>query len=119
MAAGFFGFIGQTIDPTFSEEYKRWLFNWQDRVVRTIRKNVGQVDGLIYHHWHGPKVNRKYTERWKILSDHQFNPLTDIRKDAQGLWQLEDHNDERSIRLRNDIRNYFVARDEDSNHLGK
>lgn len=114
MAAGFYGFMEQTIDPTFSPEYKKWLLKWQERAVRTVRHNVGQVNGLVYHYWHGPKVNRKYTERWKILAEHQFNPLLDIKKDAQGLWKLEDYNDIRSIRLRNDLRNYFKQRSEDS-----
>ncbi len=118
MAAGFYGNIEQTIDPSFSPEYKLWLFNWQERAVRVLRKNVGQVDGLVYHYWHGPKIGRKYTERWKILKEHQFSPLTDIRKDAQGLYQLEDHNDQRSIDLRDDLRNYFSQRDEDSTYLG-
>ena len=115
--SGLFGHIEDTIDPTFSPQYKRWMLNWQDRAVRNIRKNVGQVDGLVYHYWHGPKVNRKYTERWKILSKYQFNPDIDIKKDSQGIWLLEDFNDERSIGLRNALRDYFKVRQEDSTSL--
>jgi hypothetical protein len=114
MAAGFYGLIEQTLDKNFSPEYKKWMVNWQDRTVRTLRHNIGQIDGLVYHFWHGPKINSKYTERWKILSDYQFNPLTDIKKDSQGIWKLEDHNDIRSIKLRNALREYFKQRQEDS-----
>ena len=53
-------------------------------------------------------------DRWKILTENQFNPNTDIKRDWQGLFQLEDHGDMRSIKLRDDIRKYFRARNEDS-----
>jgi hypothetical protein len=114
MAAGLYGFMQDTIDPTFSLEYRQWLLDWQDRAERNIRRNVGQVEGTIMHHWHGAKVNRKYTERWRILSKYQFNPRTDIKRDSQGLWRLEDHNDLRSIGLRDALRAYFRQRNEDS-----
>jgi hypothetical protein len=114
MAAGLFGFMQDTIDPSFSREYRRWLLDWQDRAERHVRRNVGQVDGTVMHYWHGQKTNRKYTERWKILSKYQFNPRTDIKRDAQSLWQLEDHHDLRSIGLRDALRGYFRQRNEDS-----
>jgi hypothetical protein len=114
MAAGLFGFMEDTIDPTFSPEYRRHLLDWQDRAERNIRRNVGQLDGTVTHFWHGAKANRKYTERWKILSQYQFNPRTDLKRDSQGLWQLEDHHDLRSIRLRDALRHYFRQRNEDS-----
>jgi hypothetical protein len=117
MAAGLYGFMEDTIDPTFSREYRQWLLDWQGRAERNLRRNVGQVAGTVLHYWHGPKTGRKYTERWKILSQYQFNPRTDIKRDAQGLWQLEDHRDSRSIGLRDALRDYFRQRNEDSNEL--
>lgn len=114
MAAGLFGFIDQTIDPTFHPEYRRLLLDWQSRAERHIRRNVGQVNGTVLHYWHGKKVNRKYTERWQILARNKFNPRTDIKRDAYGLWQLENHHDMRSLRLRDEVRNYFRTRNEDS-----
>jgi hypothetical protein len=117
MAAGLYGFMEDTIDPTFSPGYRRELLRWQERAERHIRRDVGQVDGILAHYWHGSKRLRFYTERWKILSKWQFDPLTDIKRDAQGLWQLEDAHDLRSIGLRDDLRRYFRARDEDSTDL--
>lgn len=117
MSAGLFGHMTDTIDSSFNSVYKRMLLDWQDRAERHVRRNVGQVDGLITHYWHGKKVNRGYTSRWKILSNHQFNPITDIKRDSQGVWQFEDAHDLRSIHLRDDIRQYFKSRDEDSTAL--
>jgi hypothetical protein len=114
MAAGFCGFIDDTLCHSFSPEYKFLMRKWQERAERHVRRNIGTVNGTVFHFWHGAKVNRKYTERWKILSDNQFNPLTDIKKDSQGLWSLEDHHNVRSIKLRNELREYFRQRNEDS-----
>lgn len=114
MAAGFYGFIDDTLCHSFSPEYKFLMKKWQERAERHVRRNVGQVNGTVLHFWHGAKANRKYTERWKILSKYQFNPLTDIKKDSQGLWILEDHHDVRSIKLKNELREYFRQRNEDS-----
>jgi hypothetical protein len=63
--------------------------------------------------WHGKKKDRKYADRWKILKAHDFNPLIDLKRDLQGLWQLETYS-QRQINLRNDLRAYFSSRNEDS-----
>lgn len=104
----------------YDQEYKppkslgengiRMLNIWRDRALKYIKKNVGYVDGLILHHWHGKKIDRRYQDRGTILTDAQFNPEIDLIKDTQGLWQLNIEN----IALRDGIRNYFRARQEDS-----
>jgi hypothetical protein len=114
MAAGLFGFAEKTIDPTFAPAYRAAILQWQYLAEKNIRRNVGQVSGTILHHWHGKKLQRGYTSRWKILSKYQFNPITDLARDSQGLWQLVDHGDARSIGLRDEIRAYFRSRNEDS-----
>jgi len=117
MAAGLLGFMPQTIDPTFSPAYKSALLDWQERAERYVRRNVGQVPGTIFHFFHGRKAQRGYTSRWKILSEFQFDPYTDLMRDAQGLWQLRDKGDARSIGLRDAIRSYFRSRNEDGTEL--
>lgn len=105
--------IGQAesaLNEGFTQGYKDCILRWQDRAERHIRRNIGYVDGLLCHHWHGRKVNRLYGSRWKILVDNKFDPATDLYKDVQGLWQL----DERKIKLRDDLRSYFRERSEDS-----
>jgi hypothetical protein len=61
------------------------------------------------HYYHGAKVNRRYFDRWGILVRNNFDPLLDLKKDWQGLWQLTDRNH----KLRDDLRAYFATRDED------
>jgi len=86
------------------------VLEWQDRANRFVKGNIGYVDGLLNHHWHGRKVDRYYSDRWRILVDNKYNPETDLKRDAQGLYVLMD----RSQGLRDGIRTYFRSRNEDS-----
>lgn len=83
---------------------------WKNRADKYIKQNVGYVEGLICHHWHGKKVDRKYQDRGTILTDAHFDPDIDLIRDAQGLWQLNPDN----IKLREGIRHYLKGRNEDS-----
>jgi hypothetical protein len=65
--------------------YRRRIFEWQDRAVRLTHGEVGCVEGRIEHNFHGPKRRRYYKERWQILVDHAFNPDVDLMRDAQGV----------------------------------
>jgi hypothetical protein len=114
MAHGLIGMLDQTLAPGLHPNYIKHLKTWQDRVERLIRRDVGFVPGTLLHNWHGKKVDRKYHDRWRVLVDNQFNPDTDLERDGQGLYKLADHGDLRSINLRDDIRHYFSARQEDS-----
>lgn len=114
MAHALIGKLDFTTDKGLHPNYFKHLSIWQDRCERFIRRDVGYVDGTILHFWHGKKKDRRYHDRWKILVDNQFNPDWDLKRDAQGLWQLTDHGDLRSIHLRDQVRHYFRSRNEDS-----
>jgi len=68
------------------------------------------VPGTIMHHWHGPKAARGYATRWQIMTDNQYDPHTDLKKDWQGVIRLTD----KKPKLRDDCRAYFRRRNEDS-----
>ncbi len=114
MAHALFGLADKSYPKEVSREYKEKILWWQELAERHIRHNVGQVTGLLSHMWHGKKADRKYTSRWKVLTENDYRPSIDLKADIQGVFQLEDHGDERSIKLRDDIRNYFRERNEDS-----
>ena len=112
MAMALIGCVEQSRSDELHSNYRAMLKEWQERCDRYIKQDVGFVRGGIYHHWHGKKVNRGYSDRWKILIENNFNPMTDVKKDAQGLFRLETHSP-RQIRLRDQIRAYFRSRNED------
>lgn len=68
---------------------------------------LGYVQGVIRHHYHGTKKNRRYTERWEILKNHKYSP-DDMLYDNNILVP-----DKLSNIFRNDILNYFKERKED------
>jgi len=56
---------------------------------------------------------RRYKDRWKIFVDNQYDQDTDIKFDVEGLLQLRNNKTPRSIKLRDEIMEYFRGRNED------
>jgi hypothetical protein len=110
MAAALIGKVRTSVNHRISNRYLSLLDEWERRAEKHIRRNIGYVEGLLLHYWHGSKQNRGYKDRWKILVDNCFDPDIDLKKDSYGLWQLTD----RSLRLRDQIRKYFRQRNEDA-----
>ena len=68
------------------------------------------MPGIIRHFYHGSKINRNYTERWKILMNHKFSPLNDITYDSVGIIIPTNSF---SKEFKKDILDYFKDRKED------
>jgi hypothetical protein len=114
MAHGLVGSIHRSHPRGLNPGYTKKLYEWQARAERYVRRDVGYVAGSIMHHWHGRKKDRRYHDRWQILTKNQYNPDIDLKRDYQGVYQLHDTGSPRSIQLRDDVRRYFRVRNEDS-----
>lgn len=114
MALGLIGQAARSLPGHCSEGYKKMVMGWEKQAAHAFKRNVGFVPGVITHNWHGKKSDRKYVERWGIITKNKFDPVTDLTRDSYGLWRLNMAHGERSIRLRDDIRIYFRQRNEDS-----
>jgi hypothetical protein len=111
MAKAFIGKVRESYPlVNLNPHYKLLCDNFQKRCDMHIKKNIGYVPGTILHFWHGKKADRKYRSRWDVLVKNDFDPLFDIKKDCNNLWELEDNKPQ----LRDDIRGYFRGRNEDS-----
>lgn len=102
-----------TWSPKLSPNYRMMLDLYKGRFDK-LNGNFGYVDGLVTHHWHGNLANRAYTDRWKLLHQYQFDPITDLKRDWQGVWQLVEDGSARLRGFRDDVRRYFIERDEDA-----
>lgn len=109
MAHALIGQVHLTLVKGLSGRYKALLLRWGHR-AKALRFNIGYVAGSLLHYWHGPKVARRYKDRWQILVECGFDPDLDLKRDMFGLWQLSD----RSHKLRDRLRAYSRARNEDS-----
>lgn len=118
MALALIGAAGKSLPNGITRGYRDAVLSWESQALHEFQKNIGYVPGMITHNWHGHKKNRKYAERWDILVKNKFDPTKDLIRDNQGLYRLNMSHGERSIRLRDDIRQYFRQRDEDSTYMG-
>lgn len=110
MALGLIGKANVSLPKDVSADYRAKVLEWQVLAEASIRHNVGFVDGLILHYFHGKKRERGYENRWQVLFKNGFAPETDIKKDLQGLIVLAGN----KSKLRDAIRAYFRSRNEDS-----
>lgn len=110
MACALIGKVLEYAPQDITPSYKRHLLAWQGRANKHIRQNIGYMEGTIFHRYHGRKIDRKYKDRWKILLKHNYDPDFDVQRDWQGVYSFSDE----GVRLRNDIRQYFHERNEDS-----
>jgi uncharacterized protein YeaC (DUF1315 family) len=110
MAMSLVGKGKESIQKQMHPDYFDMVLAWEARANQHIRRRVGYVKGNIVHFWHGKKRDRKYHDRWQILIKHQYSPYRSVYRDWQGLLQF----DIDAIELRNDIKKYFRARNEDS-----
>lgn len=113
MALSLIGQAEKSYPPSVHPNYVKAIQEWQSAALRIIKKDIGYVPGILLAGWHGNKVNRGYWSRWKIMTDNDFNPETDLRRDDQGLFILVVE-DERQRRIRDQMRAYFRSRKEDS-----
>lgn len=110
MAWAFLGQVQRSIPSGLAPSYLARLAAFQRRCAVHVRGDVGYVSGLLVHHWHGKKRDRRYVERWDVLTKNGYDPDTDIRLNSHGVLELEHH----KPRLRDEIRAYMRQRNEDS-----
>jgi hypothetical protein len=97
----------KAVNEFSSEEYKETIVEFEKK-SKGLR--LGYIPGLIRHHYHGSKQNRKYSERWQILLKHNYNPLVHIKYDENGIIVPTENMSKEFI---DDIYNYFAERNED------
>lgn len=87
-------------------DYMLALKSYQDRCKEL---KLGYVPGSILHHYHGSIADRRYQERWQILTKNNYSPFKDIAYKENGLMYLT----ESGKRLQEPIDDYFKGRRED------
>ena len=107
MALAWINKVEDSYPGNIHPSYKAMLQEFQER-CRAMK--ISYVNGTILHHWHGSLENRKYRERWNILSSSQFNPFHDVGFDNDGVIQLT----ESGQRLESELKKYFLERQEDA-----
>ncbi len=105
----------KALNPKSTENYKNSVLEFQER-VKNLR--FGYVPGVIRHHYHGSKKNRKYTERWQILVENEFDPTTFVKYDKEQFGLIVP-TENCPDKLKDEIMNYFKERNEDEEFTSK
>jgi len=108
MALSLIGNGGKSVNIDTTQDYKDSVLDFENR-AHGLR--FGYIPGVIRHYFHGSKVNRQYSERWKILVDHEYSPTDHMEtRKSDGLLIPT------ALcppKLLADIRRYFEERNED------
>lgn len=107
MALSLINSVEKTLQMDYHEDYINSIIEFQKK---SKKLRLGYTPGVIRHHYHGSKQNRKYTERWKILINNKYSPINDVTYDSVGiLIPTQNFNED----FKNEIMNYFQERKED------
>ena len=83
---------------------------WAAKCDKFIKKNIGYINGICFHFWHGKSVQRGYEKRIDLICFHQFDPATDLLVDDNGLYKWAGNKPE----MEYDLRLTMISRNEDS-----
>ena len=107
MSLAWIGRVKDSAPGTIHPNYRAWLAEYE---CMCKGLEVSYVEGTILHHWHGRLEDRKYRERWDILTKNKFDPMADIGQTDLGLVQLSNS----GRRFEKELLEYFVGRREDN-----
>jgi hypothetical protein len=107
MALAFINKCRCMTNENYHKDYNNSILEYQKK-AKGLR--LGYVPGVIRHHFHGSKKNRRYTERWQVLIKHKYSPEEHLTYDKKGILVPTKN---MSDSFAEDIMNYFRERKED------
>ena len=110
MAFSLLGKGRNSINQCTTDSYKESVANFEEKMFGL---KLGYTPGVIRHHFHGSKKNRKYSERWMILVDNRYDPNLHLTTNKDGLLIPSS---ECPPQLISDIFQYFSERNEDEGY---
>ena len=88
--------------------------DWAGPFYASVQGRVGTVPGRVFHLWHGDLANRRYLKRNRELTEHGFNPYTDLwAKPGQPLEWAPNINKPELVKM---FAGYFASRKEDGSN---
>lgn len=113
MALAMVGKARRSVPGGMSDSYLAPLLRFEQRALHHINKNIGFLWGTVEHLWHGRKADRRYVDRWQILTRHKFCPDRDLKRNSFGVLELAGGNAD----FARAVDHYFRQRCEDANTI--
>jgi hypothetical protein len=95
--------IDSKYDPTYTNLCASY-------VEKAKRLRLGYTPGSLSHYYHGPRSNRGYCTRYKLLIKYRFSPMIHIAYENSGLLCPSIYF---PVELLDEISKYFMNRKED------
>ena len=95
----------RSLTPAHVEHY----LERAERLAAALEGRISHLPGDVTHLWHGDLKDRHYSERYRILERHAFDPRRHLEADDNGLWRWT----AAAADLARDVRAYFGSRFED------
>jgi hypothetical protein len=107
MAMSFINKVHIRQKKKYHEDYNNSMDDYETKISTLT---AGYVPGVIRHHYHGSRTNRKYVERCEILISNEYSPTKHMTYDEIGILIPTPECPPQFIL---DIMNYFIERSED------
>jgi hypothetical protein len=114
MAYSLIGGAKYSLPGKANPHYSDAIYQWQIRALHHVNKSLGYVPQTIEHAFHGRKGDRGYISRWDMFLRHNFDPLTDLKRNSWGVIEFSGKNPE----LQREFEVYLRSRLEDGNLPG-
>jgi hypothetical protein len=88
MAVAMMGEVAKSMPRAVSTNYRALLTAWETRIQHAVNRRIGYVPGIVEHRFHGSKGNRQYWGRWEMFLRHQFDPMTDLKRNSWGVLEF-------------------------------
>jgi len=113
MALGLIGRAENSLPGGVSSNYRSAVTTWGARAQAEINGKLGFAHGAVEHPFHGRKGDRGYESRWNMFLKHNFDPLTDLKRNASGVIEFSGNKPD----LERAFDRYLRSREEDANSL--
>jgi hypothetical protein len=113
MALGMVGAPNASLPGGITESYRNAVISWSTRAAAEVNGKLGFVHGTVEHPFHGRKAARGYISRWDMFLEHNFDPLTDLKRNTAGVIEFAGNKPD----LERAFDRYMRSRAEDVNSL--
>lgn len=81
---------GRYTEQTGNADYANAIGKWQDHAKEVYNKDIGYLKSKVYHFVHciGTCQTSNYDMQIWLLKKHNYNPLTDLKRDEEGRLSL-------------------------------
>lgn len=83
---------------------------YAESLYSIVRGSVYYCNGSVFHLWHGDFTNRRYSNRYSILKQNDFDPNNDVLINPDGLLEWSD----KRKKITGFGKKYFIVRNEES-----